>query len=407
MSIYLGNQLIAPNHSNSANQDLSNLSSTGQAVLDNKANKDLANTGMITNCILETPQDIKLELNNGILTLKAGSKVYVPNGFEQDGTTPKFDIVTIESDITYNGGSSSGTDSRLLYYINGSLNIFMNHSSGTTPPSSGSNQVFYNNNDNTIKKYTNGSVDSSGYSLPLGIIEADGTYLCGSIDQIFNGFGYIGNTLFALPNVKGLIPNGRNADGSLKDIEFTTGSVLTQTNNTSGTNAPLVLKGDSFSNYLVSNYNEGLNLNFDNSGNDVGCAIVGTWSADSNGKVTAINPKTAFHSLDYCDSPTRSGWALPSNTYDTLTLGASGTTYTAPANGWFAVSKVSGGAGKYLSFSNTTCGFTIQTHAYGSSDYLAIYIPAKKGDVVEITYSATGTTNSFRFVYAQGSESEA
>ena len=39
---------------------------------------------MITNCITEIPQDIKLELNNGILTLKAGSKVYVPNGFETD-----------------------------------------------------------------------------------------------------------------------------------------------------------------------------------------------------------------------------------------------------------------------------------------------------------------------------------
>lgn len=33
-----------------------------------------------TNRILEIPQDIKLELNNGTLTLKAGSKVYVPNG---------------------------------------------------------------------------------------------------------------------------------------------------------------------------------------------------------------------------------------------------------------------------------------------------------------------------------------
>ena len=33
-----------------------------------------------TNRILEIPQDIKLELNNGTLTLTAGSKVYVPNG---------------------------------------------------------------------------------------------------------------------------------------------------------------------------------------------------------------------------------------------------------------------------------------------------------------------------------------
>ena len=31
-----------------------------------------------------------------ILTLKAGSKVYVPNGFESDGTTPKFDEIVVE-----------------------------------------------------------------------------------------------------------------------------------------------------------------------------------------------------------------------------------------------------------------------------------------------------------------------
>ena len=34
----------------------------------------------ISNCVLEIPQDIKLELVDGVLTLKEGSKVYVPNG---------------------------------------------------------------------------------------------------------------------------------------------------------------------------------------------------------------------------------------------------------------------------------------------------------------------------------------
>ena len=46
-----------------------------------------------TNRILEIPQDIKLELNNGTLTLKAGSKVYVPNG------PGVFDAVTVANDI--------------------------------------------------------------------------------------------------------------------------------------------------------------------------------------------------------------------------------------------------------------------------------------------------------------------
>lgn len=61
----------------------------------------MTNSPYTTNRI---PQDIKLELNNGTLTLKAGSRVYVPNGFESDGTTPKFILKTIQSDITSNYG---------------------------------------------------------------------------------------------------------------------------------------------------------------------------------------------------------------------------------------------------------------------------------------------------------------
>ena len=57
------------------------------------AKQDVAtavNYDNITNCITEIPQDIKLELNNGTLTLKAGSKVY-----KLDGTS-----ITINTDVS-------------------------------------------------------------------------------------------------------------------------------------------------------------------------------------------------------------------------------------------------------------------------------------------------------------------
>ena len=60
-------------------------------VLDgNTKNAKIAGTKAMpwTNCLTEIPQDITLELNNGTLTLKAGSKVYVPNG------SGVFDVVT-------------------------------------------------------------------------------------------------------------------------------------------------------------------------------------------------------------------------------------------------------------------------------------------------------------------------
>ena len=95
-----------------------------------------------------------------------------------------------------------------------------------------------------------------------------------------------------------------------------------------------------------------------------------------------------------------SGLGMPSGTYDDLTLLASGNTYTAPATGWFVISKVSGASGKYIDLS---CGnLSIQSHSSGSGDYLVLYIPAKKGDVATVSYNVTGSTNYFRFVYAEG-----
>ena len=69
-----------------------------------------------TNRILEIPQDIKLELNNGTLTLKAGSKLYRPNGFEADGTTPKFDEVVITVDKTGLEWFSTDINDEMIFY---------------------------------------------------------------------------------------------------------------------------------------------------------------------------------------------------------------------------------------------------------------------------------------------------
>ncbi|MBO7733689.1 MAG: hypothetical protein J6S67_14085, partial [Methanobrevibacter sp.] len=74
-----------------ANTDLSNLTDTGKNIANWSSN--------VSNCITEIPQDVKLELNNGTLTLKAGSKVYVPNG------AGVFNEVVIASDINISMGT--------------------------------------------------------------------------------------------------------------------------------------------------------------------------------------------------------------------------------------------------------------------------------------------------------------
>ena len=177
-----------------------------------------------TNRILEIPQDIKLELNNGTLTLKAGSKVYVPNGFEADGTTPKFDAVVVESDLTavlaFNGAVVCYLRDTSTTPIISAASLSNETGSGTGTGSS----LYYSTDNNRM--YLHGSDVSSCF--PFAIATSNGTQFT-SIDQVFNGFGYIGSAVFVLPGVKVQAPNGRNKDGTCRSIIATVDSVKTIT----------------------------------------------------------------------------------------------------------------------------------------------------------------------------------
>ena len=97
-------------------------------------------------------------------------------------------------------------------------------------------------------------------------------------------------------------------------------------------------------------------------------------------------------------------YSLPSAQYINLTLGASGSTYTAPADGWFAVSKTSGGTGKYIGLVNRTSGCEIETYPNANNNNAKLLIPVKKNDVLLVLYSLSGETIFFRFIYAIGSQ---
>lgn len=104
------------------------------------------------------------------------------------------------------------------------------------------------------------------------------------------------------------------------------------------------------------------------------------------------------------------GASMPSDTYDDLTLGASGAIYTAPANGWFYISKHGSGAGQQLVMgvkdTNNLTIYDITCVTATSANAVSGILPVKKGDRVEITYQAGGELYGFRFIYAKGSESE-
>lgn len=97
-----------------------------------------------------------------------------------------------------------------------------------------------------------------------------------------------------------------------------------------------------------------------------------------------------------------SGFGFPSSNYEDLKLGASGTEYTAPANGYFYISKVTGNTNQYIEINNITKGYGTILPCYNSGVNLRDKLQVQKGDVVAVWYTASGATNYFRFIYAEG-----
>ena len=127
------------------------------------------NPGLIqdymSNCITKIPQHINLELStDGTLTLKAGSLVYVPNGFEEDGLTKKFDKVTIQNDISLNNFGDASAKTFLCAKAT-AFSLAIDVFSGDSKPSIAS--IWYDTKNNVIN-----TLDSN-----LDIIDTNIKYL--------------------------------------------------------------------------------------------------------------------------------------------------------------------------------------------------------------------------------------
>ena len=92
------------------------------------------------------------------------------------------------------------------------------------------------------------------------------------------------------------------------------------------------------------------------------------------------------------------GYSMPSSRYNNLTLGASGSTYIAPANGYFTYLATSSEAGQYVNIYSSKIG-VMQTGIGSSTSYKGI-IPVQKDDIV--TFAYTMSVSEFRFVYTEG-----
>lgn len=303
----------------------------------------------ITNCITKIPQDIKLELNNGTLTLKAGSKVYVPNGKNEDGTNKYIEII-LDVDVSRKDFKNNSYSALIIpRYNNGKIDLISysridSAISGTTLPESYTGN-FYNITTNYMNAYEAGNlIDTRAF--PIGIMTLTNG-ICTSIDQIFNGFGYIGSTVFALPGVEGLIPNGRNADSSLNNTKIITTIVKTST--TAGTyNFHIQLLSNGNVAFVANYYEQSTppsNISYTvwyNTEENIkylgdGTSWVRQDSLDAGtlyvtaGRITSFSPKNTFQAVDRNDTEWLSGWGIPD-----YSAGISITSYTSSSNQFVA-----------------------------------------------------------------------
>lgn len=214
----------------------------------NKINEIIdTSKSVITNCLLEVPQRIKYELADGILTIKAGTVVIVPYGtvdLSEDypiGATflnENFEVYDtqyedgnffvwgkLRQDKQFTTPSTASYKAMLYLKITDEVfdfNFPEQTASGTTTPETVSNGlIWYDVATNKIKKYYNDTWQTDTYSLPIGLITRSGNVVS-EINQIFDCMGYFGSTFWLDKGVIGLMPDGRNADGTLKNIVYKT-----------------------------------------------------------------------------------------------------------------------------------------------------------------------------------------
>lgn len=96
-----------------------------------------------------------------------------------------------------------------------------------------------------------------------------------------------------------------------------------------------------------------------------------------------------------------SGFGMPSNRYTDLTLGASGSSYKAPANGWVSFVKKTSAVNQYieLGISNS---IRMRDNNPVSGSICEAMLPVRKDQSFYASYTAGGDLTWLRFVYAEG-----
>lgn len=133
--------------------------------------------------------------------------------------------------------------------------------------------------------------------------------------------------------------------------------------------------------------------------NNTFTGAIGEITMDTTNKTLRIHDGETAGGIETARKDTVANLTMPSTQYVNLTLGASGTEYTAPADGYVSLAKASGTSGAFFNLFNKTKGIGFTSDGYQTGNKY-LWIPVAKGDKFTISYTFSGSTTFFRFIYA-------
>lgn len=136
-----------------------------------------------------------------------------------------------------------------------------------------------------------------------------------------------------------------------------------------------------------------------------------TVTRDSSKDTSILHPAAWITDYDFVINTSAETFRLPlldgsewlvSDRYIDLTLQASGTKYTAVANGFVFFEKLNTSNTQFVKGTNLSSGYADISYGTYSGSTPSILLKVKRGDIFSIDYDAAGVTNSFRIIYARG-----
>jgi hypothetical protein len=235
-----------------------------------------------------------------------------------------------------------------------------------------------------------------------------------------------------------LIPNGRNPNGTLLNIDYTFASTRQITVTSAGqadTNRYLFLVYNSSAGSLTTSTNSQFNVIASTTTPTISPLIGPTvdwfnpddnvWRRTTNrgtswttviqmpiarydcssSAITAVRGRKVSEILNNFDAHRIAGWPMPSDKHIDITQGASGNTYIAPADGWINIILVTTNTNGWCSISlHNDSGISILvdgTTTYASGRTITTICPIAARSKFGVTYNDVNF-DTFRFIYAKG-----